>query len=108
MNFSPDGSELIFSEGKVISVFDSQSGNLKYTIPTGKYTWSPVMNSNHVLGYVMNSGVHFWDCENNTHLTTVEPESKKTGEILFSHDGTRVYLVHSGGFISGWEIVYNE
>ncbi len=108
MTFSADGQNLILSEGKALSIVDTKSGAICQPIPAGSYTWSLDVNRYNILGYVSKEGVMLWDLNGNRALTTVQPVEKSTCEVLFNHEGTRMYLIHSGGFLTGWEINYVE
>ena len=106
MTFSADGQKLILSEGKVVSIVDAASGAIDLSIPPGDYTWSLDVNRHNILAYVTKEGTFLWDLDGGRALATLESTEKFSYEVLFSHDGKRLYEIYSGGNIVCWEINY--
>jgi len=104
--FTPDSKYIVFGgENKVVSVWDYESGNIRFTLTGHKKAIIAitVSSDNTIASISADNEIKIWNGNKGELLKTITPEDKKTLSIAFSSDGKMFVTGTSEGIISIYE-----
>jgi outer membrane protein assembly factor BamB len=101
---TPDGRTLISAAGgNEIRIYDTATGSLRATLPTGDVSYLAMSPDGHTLahgGFDKDSTIYLWNIDTKTKIGTIKTNRLRSSAMAFNSDGTK--LASGGAYDAVW------